>query len=161
MTLRNSSPCSWTFLNLYKLRNVHEHGDEFRSVMPQIFQAVGSYGLHEGMRKEVSVSACPECVERMSLMQTKWPQRLSNHGGHREGRKKLVVYRWRWEKRESPDSPRSGAEVCAGSERRAVSLRRPLGNHKRASQESSYLQTCRSGGPGMVSMLARGDLPGS
>lgn len=64
--------------------------------MPPIFQAVGSYGLHEGMRKEVSASACRECVEGMSLMQTKWPERLPNHSGHWEGRKKL----W-WEKCES------------------------------------------------------------
>lgn len=39
--------------------------------MPPIFQAVGSYGLHEGMRKDVSASACPGCVEGMSLMRTK------------------------------------------------------------------------------------------
>ena len=39
-------------------------------------------GLHEGMRKEASVSACPECVESMSLMWTKWPEQLSNHSGH-------------------------------------------------------------------------------
>ena len=42
--------------------------------MPQILQAVESYGLHEGMNKEVSVSACPECVEGTILMRTKWPE---------------------------------------------------------------------------------------
>ena len=40
-------------------------------------------------------------------------------------------------------------------------LRMPPGNHRRASQTGSYWQTCRSGGPGVVSLLARRDPPGS
>lgn len=50
-----------------ELRNVHEHGEEYQGVMPQLFRAVSGYGLHEGMRKAGSVSACPECVESVSL----------------------------------------------------------------------------------------------
>lgn len=75
-----------------ELRNVHEHGEEYQGVMPQLFRAVSSYALHEGMRKAGSVSECPECVATMSLKRIIKPRRPL------EGGKKLWVYRGRWEK---------------------------------------------------------------
>lgn len=139
-----------------KLRNVHEHGEEYQGVMPQLFQAAGSYGLHEGMRKEGSVSACPECVESVSL------KRIIKPRGPPRRREKLWVYRARalGEAREPPPHQGVVQKSARPARRRAVSEGASR-NHRRASQTSSYLQTCRSGGPGMVSLLAGRDPPGS
>lgn len=104
-----------------KLRNVHEHGEEYQGVMPQLFQAAGSYGLHEGMRKEGSVSACPECVESVSL------KRIIKPRGPPRRREKLWVYRGRWEKRESPRLTKAWCRSLRGQRGVGQCLRMPLG----------------------------------
>lgn len=53
------------------------------------------------------------------------------------------------------DSPRRGAEVCAGSEVEGSVPEDASRESQVCLPKSSYLQTCRSGGPGMASLLAR------